>query len=289
MNYPLITYLIYLAVIFLVYFGVIKAVDFLYGHVRKHADTRLFNPTEYLPEEEVQTLRQVFFLIIIALSFTIILYTIISMSMHYFSDYFVFVDIIVSLIICLIIKKETLLEKIVFLSLIPYASTIFAILDVLMLDPVSKALINPLMYYISMVLIVFHLLGYAYVIKEYLGKFIHYTESNGLGISIILLIAIVFFSFILTPLTEGVPLLDALVMVSNAFTSNGYAVLGKSPLGKLNSVVLVWGGYIISGVSTATLATALISKHFHRKFEDMNEKIDQLQKSIDALNDDKKE
>ena len=84
-------------------------------------------------------------------------------------------------------------------------------------------------------------------------------------------------------------MLDALVMVSNAFTSNGYAVLGTSTLGKINSVILVWGGYILSGVGTATLATALISKHFHRKFEDMNEKMDQLQKSIDALNDDKKE
>ena len=78
-------------------------------------------------------------------------------------------------------------------------------------------------------------------------------------------------------------------MVSNAFTSNGYAVLGTSSLGKINSVILVWGGYILSGVGTATLATALISKHFQNKFGDMNEKMDQLQKSIDALNDDIKE
>jgi hypothetical protein len=189
----------------------------------------------------------------------------------------------------MIIKKETAFEKFVFLSLIPYASTVFSLLDVMMIDPSTKVLINPMMYYVSMVFIVFHLIGFAYVIKVYISKFNQYTESNGLGISILLLIGIVFFSFILTPLTEGVDLLDALVMVSNAFTSNGYAVLGTSSLGKINSVILVWGGYILSGVGTATLATALISKHFHRKFEDMNEKMDQLQKSIDALNDDIKE
>ena len=235
------------------------------------------------------TLRQVFFLIVIGMSFTIIIYTLIALSIHSFSNYFVFIDILLSLFVCLIIKKETVFEKIVFLSLIPYASTLFSYLDVLMIDPTTKVLINPIMYYITMIFIVFHLIGFLYVIKTYISKFNQYTESNGLGISILLLIGIVFFSFIFTPLTEGVDLLDALVMVSNAFTSNGYAVLGTTTLGKINSVILVWGGYILSGVGTATLATALISKHFHRKFEDMNEKMDQLQKSIDALNDDIKE
>ena len=200
-----------------------------------------------------------------------------------------FIDILLSLVVCMIIKKETAFEKFVFFSLIPYASTVFSLLDVMMIDPSTKVLINPMMYYVSMVFIVFHLIGFAYVIKVYISKFNQYTESNGLGISILLLIGIVFFSFILTPLTEGVDLLDALVMVSNAFTSNGYAVLGTSSLGKINSVILVWGGYILSGVGTATLATALITKHFQNKFEDMNEKMDQLQKSIDALNDGKKE
>lgn len=285
----LILYLFVLVLIVLIYLGVIKAANIIYSYLRKHRENRLFNPSEYLPEEEIHTLRQVFFLIVIAMSFTIIIYTLIALSIHSFSNYFVFIDILLSLFVCLIIKKETVFEKIVFLSLIPYASTLFSYLDVLMIDPTTKVLINPIMYYITMIFIVFHLIGFLYVIKAYISKFNQYTESNGLGISILLLIGIVFFSFIFTPLTEGVDLLDALVMVSNAFTSNGYAVLGTSTLGKINSVILVWGGYILSGVGTATLATALISKHFHRKFEDMNEKMDQLQKSIDALNDDIKE
>lgn len=284
-----IIYIIYLLVSVFIYLGIIKAVEILYGHLKKYSNNKFFNPVEYLPDEEIHTLRQVFYLIVIAMSFTIIIYTIISLNAHLFSNYFVFVDIVISLLISLIIKKETILEKMVFLSLIPFASTIFSLLDILMIDPATKVLINPVMYYITMVFMVLHLIGYVYVIKVHISKFNHYTESNGLGISILLLIGIVFFSFIFTPLTEGVDLLDALVMVSNAFTSNGYAVLGTSTLGKINSVILVWGGYILSGVGTATLATALISKHFHRKFEDMNEKMDQLQKSIDALNDDIKE
>ena len=113
----------------------------------------------------------------------------------------------------------------------------------------------------------------AYVIKIYYTKFIHYTESNGLGISILLLFGIVSISFISTSFTEGKDLLDSLVMVSNAFTSNGYAVLGNSPIGKLNGIFLVWGGYILSGVGTATLTTALLSKHFNKRFEELEELI----------------
>ena len=62
-------------------------------------------------------------------------------------------------------------------------------------------------------------------------------------------------------------------MVSNAFTSNGYAVLGDSVIGKLNSLFLVWGGYILSGVGTATLTTALLSRHFNKRFEELEELI----------------
>ena len=62
-------------------------------------------------------------------------------------------------------------------------------------------------------------------------------------------------------------------MVSNAFTSNGYAVLGDTPIGKLNSLFLVWGGYILSGVGTATLTAALLSRHFNKRFEELEELI----------------
>ena len=61
--------------------------------------------------------------------------------------------------------------------------------------------------------------------------------------------------------------LDSLVMVSNAFTSNGYAVLGSSIAGKINSIFLVWGGYIISGAGTATLTAAILLRHFNARIK----------------------
>ena len=70
-------------------------------------------------------------------------------------------------------------------------------------------------------------------------------------------------------------------MSSNAFTSNGYAVLGQSVPGKINSLILVWSGFIISGVGTATLTFALSTRHYNKKFEEMNSKIDELKELIE--------
>ena len=114
---------------------------------------------------------------------------------------------------------------------------------------------------------------FIYFIKVYYDRFKEYTESNGLGITIILLFVLVFVSFFITQIDEGVNPLDALVMVSNAFTSNGYAVLGSSIPGKINSVFLVWGGYILSGVGTATLTAAILVRHFNHKFDELEELI----------------
>ena len=94
-----------------------------------------------------------------------------------------------------------------------------------------------------------------------------------MGIAIILLFLIVFFSFLATQVAEGANALDSLVMVSNAFTSNGYAVLGNSIAGKLDAIVLVWAGYILSGVGTATLTAAILTRHFNSKFEELEELI----------------
>ena len=72
-------------------------------------------------------------------------------------------------------------------------------------------------------------------------------------------------------------------MVSNAFTSNGYAVLGSYIIGKINSVFLVWGGYLLSGVGTATLTAAILKKHHDVKNKELYDKIDNLDKKIDNL------
>ena len=108
-----------------------------------------------------------------------------------------------------------------------------------------------------------HIPVFIYFIKVYYDKFSDYTESHGLSLTIILLFVIVFISFLVTQLVEGVNPLDSMVMVSNAFTSNGYAILGHSIPGKINSIFLVWGGYIISGTATASLTAAILLRHFN--------------------------
>ncbi|WP_406532197.1 hypothetical protein [Methanobrevibacter sp.] len=67
-------------------------------------------------------------------------------------------------------------------------------------------------------------------------------------------------------------------MVSNAFTSNGYAILGNSTVGKINSIILVWGGYLLSGVGTATLASAILIRHFNSRFEKLEKMIEENNK-----------
>ena len=64
-------------------------------------------------------------------------------------------------------------------------------------------------------------------------------------------------------------------MVSNAFTSNGYTVLGNSIVGKINSIFLVWGGYIISGAGTATLTAALLLRRFNKRFKELERLIEE--------------
>lgn len=241
------------------FFGLYLVSSYIIKYLKRNRHKRLLNSTEYLPKEETQTLKQVFYLIIITLCFVDILYSLVFWSSDDFYRHFIFYDLLVSLIACLAIKKDTLTEKIIIIFLIPLSSLLHSTLD----DPAI----------LLVILLAVHFIGLAYVIKVYYGKFIHFTESNGLGISILLLFGLVFVSFIFTSFAEGKNLLDSLVMVSNAFTSNGYAVLGDTPIGKLNSLFLVWGGYILSGVGTATLTTALLSRHFNKRFEELEELI----------------
>ena len=128
---------------------------------------------------------------------------------------------------------------------------------------------------------ILHIIVYAYFMKIYYYKFKEYTETNSLGITIILLFAIIFFSFINTTIVENTDPLNALVMVSNAFTSNGYAVLGNSSLGKLNSLLLVWGGYVLSGVGTATLTAAILLRKSHKSEKELNKRLDKLESMLE--------
>lgn len=104
-----------------------------------------------------------------------------------------------------------------------------------------------------------------------------------IGLTILLLFALLFISLFITIYSEGVSVIDAVVMISNAFTSNGYTILGITRIGEVDSLILVWGGYILSGVGTATLTAAILSRYFSRNNKQFENKIELLEKQNNGL------
>lgn len=259
MDFGSLTIIIQILIIMAV-FGIFVAVGtFIYKKLKSNSSlmsNRLLNPLEYLPEEEVLTLRQVYFLIMIIVFAVLVLYLIIFGEAETFHT-IITIDVIVSLFLAIQLEKKSLKDWIILLLLVPYGSLAF--------------MLNLNNYIV--LLNFFHALIFIYFIKIYFSKFMEYTESNGLGITIMLLFAIVFVSFFVTIFVEGVSPLDAIVMVSNSFTSNGYAVLGHSAVGKVNSIILVWSGFILSGAGTATLAAAIVIRHIDKDLDDLEELI----------------
>ena len=228
----------------------------------KNSSIRILNINEYFPEEEIHSLKQIFFLIMMGLFFINILYSLVCID----SDliYLSIFDIVLSLYLAIHLDRSSWKNKILLVLLVPYGSLTYIVFG------------STLVGLIDLI----HVPIFIYFIKVYFDKFREYTESNGLGIAVILLFAIVFISFLATQVAENVNPLDALVMVSNAFTSNGYAVLGHTIPGKINSLVLVWGGYLLSGVGTATLTGAILMAHFNRRLDNVNKKLDNLEELI---------
>jgi hypothetical protein len=172
---------------------------------------------------------------------------------------FAFIEIVFSIYLASKLEEKSVSNVILFFILIPFGSIDFFITG------------GSLVTLFDLV----HMFAFIYYIKVFYFKFMEYTESNGLGIAIILLFGIIFISFFTTVFAEGVAPLDAISMVSNAFTSNGYAILGKTSVGKFNSLFLVWGGYVISGVATASLTAAILIKHFNKRVEKLERIIEE--------------
>lgn len=255
--------IIYEFVIAILIFGLlVVAGKFIYKKL-KDSKSRVLNPLEYFPEEEVQTLRQVFYLVMMLIFFVFILYIIVVPGNDFMGV--AVVQLLVSLYIAFTLDYSSWKNRILFFLLIPYESIALIVFN-------ESIVLLPI-YAI-------HVLVYAYLIKVYYGKFRHYTETNSLGITIILLFSIIFVSFIVTCFAENVDPLNSLVMVSNAFTSNGYAILGNTGVGKLTAIVLVWGGYTISGVGTATLTVAILSRHYKKRENELNKRLDELESLI---------
>ena len=253
-------FLIQVVVEVLLFFILLFIGMFAYNKL-KNSSSKLLNPQEYFPDEEIHSLRQVFILIMMGLFFINILYslTFTDNDLIYFAIY----DILLSLYVAIKLDKSSLKNKVLVVLLIPFGALTYMIFG------------NSLVGILDLI----HVPVYIYLMKVYYDKFRQYTESNGLGLTIILLFAMIFISFLFTQVVEDVNPLDSLVMVSNAFTSNGYAVLGHSIPGKLNALILVWGGYLLSGVGTATLTAAILMAHF-------NKRLDKLEEMIKKNNDD---
>lgn len=252
--------------VIIVYLVLILVIDFIY----KNTDIKTYkilNPQEYLPDEEIHSLRQVFYLIMMGLFFVNILYLLMTIGSDVY--YLALFDIALSIYVAITLDKTSLKNKILAILLIPFGSLTYVLFG------------NTLVGLLDFI----HVPVYMYLIKIYFDKFREYTESNGLGIAILLLFTIVFVSFLFTQFAESVNPLDSLVMVSNAFTSNGYAILGKTIPGKIDAVILVWSGYLLSGVGTATLASAILIRHFNNKIEEYDDRLNQIDSKLDELKD----
>ena len=229
---------------------------FIYGKIKSITDKHV-NINELLPEDEVHTLKQVFYLIMMALCVVNIFYTftIAEIDMLYLMIF----DIVLSLYLAITLDMSSRKNYLILLLLIPYGSIAYPLFG------------------LSLVIIIdiIHIFIFAYFAKIYFNKFMEYTNSNGLGITIILLFIIIFGGFFVAQYSEGANALDSLVIVSNEFTGNGYAVFGETIPGKLNSLLLVWGGYVISGASAATLTAAILTRHFKKKFAELKKLIDE--------------
>lgn len=255
-----------LILVLIVYLVLILVINFIYKNI-DFKSYKLLNPQEYFPDEEIHTLRQIFYLIMMGLFFINILYLLMTIGTDVY--YLSLFDIVLSLYVAVTLDKTSLKNKILAILLIPLGSLTYIIFG------------NTLVGLLDFI----HVPVYMYLIKIYFDKFREYTKSNGLGIAILLLFTIVFVSFLFTQFAESVNPLDSLVMVSNAFTSNGYAVLGKTIPGKIDGVILVWSGYLLSGVGTATLASAIIIRHYSNKIEEYDEKINKMDAKLDELKD----
>lgn len=270
-----INYLVFQIIVSLLIFGII----FLIGYALKdriiHKVNFFLNPHEYLPDEQIKTLKQFYYLILILILFLSIVNFFFDndIIMHNSPEFYVFnsvLDIIISIYIGISIYDGSKKSKILIVFLIPLASIAFLLFGESIIEYWDFIRIPALLY----------------LMKMFYDKFKTFTTLHNLGKSIFLLFSIIFISFIITLFVENKDPLNALVMVSNAFTSNGYSITGESVIGKIDSIILVWSGYIISGAATATLSAAILIRHFNRKLNRYDEKFENLENMIKDLKDD---
>lgn len=245
-----------LVIVMIIFLGLTVIGEFIYKIIKNNYINNI-DMNNYLPEDEIHTLKQVFYLILMALCLVNIFYSFVGEGKE-FMYFFPIFDILLSLYFAIQLDKSLTKNKIIWILLVPYGALSFVLFDV------------TIVLYISII----HVIVFIYMAKLNYDKFMKYTNSNGLGISIVLLFLIIFLSFFITQYSEEVNALDSLVMISNQFTGNGYGIFGNTVLGKLNSLLLVWGGYALSGVSASTLTAAILMKYFRKRFKEIEKLIE---------------
>ncbi len=243
---------------------------YLFEHYKE-----IMNPKEFLPKEEIFSLKQVHYLILILFIYICIINFFFDRFFTVSNELFLInslIDIIVSTYIVVAFYDCSLRSRIASIFLMPLASISALVFGATLLGYWDFIRIPTLLY---MVVLLYH-------------RFLDYTDENGLEKLILILVSIIFTCLVLTILLENQNPINSLAMTSNAFTSNGYAVLGDTLGGILTSTFLVWSGYILSGVGTATLAAAIVHRNSKKKFEKLEEKIDNLERIITQQQDENK-
>lgn len=242
--------------------------------VKKYS-LKLLNPNEFFPDEEILSLKQVNYLLLILVIYVCIINVFYEIFYTVSPEILLInsiIDIFVSLYVVMTFYDSSKRSKILILFLMPLASISTIIFGGTLLEFWDFIRIPALLYVVV----------YSY------RKFLEFTEENNLEKLILLLVSIIFTCLLFTILLENQNPINSLAMVSNAFTSNGYAILGDSVGGVLTSTLLVWSGYIISGVATATLAAAIVNRNSKKKYKNLEEKIDNLEKLIVQYQDENK-
>ncbi len=257
---------------FLIEFLLFVILMFVGIYLKKIPKIRFFNIGEYFPKDEIHTLTQVAYLALMTACFVNVMYTLIYVNIN--TTYFAILNFSLSLFIAITIDKSTFVRKLFIVVLVPYGALTYLLFN------------SPLIGLVNFIQVPV----FIYLIKHYYDKFMDYTESHGLGISIVLLFTIIFVSFLITSIIENKNPLDAIVMVSNTFATNGYTVYGTSDIGKVNNLVLAWMSVILPAVGTATLTSAILTRHYNKKLKDyddkldiLNNKFDEFQKSMDEM------
>ncbi|MDO5849872.1 MAG: hypothetical protein Q4P14_01530 [Methanobacteriaceae archaeon] len=229
------------------------------------------NPERFLPLDERYYLDQIF---LIFCAIFCIIGGILSFYLVGSTNFIevCFFNIVTVTIFILYLAEKSILKFILCLLLVPAASLIYVIYS----KDVSLLLIP-------------NYIGILIAGCYFVYKFIKFTRMNNLELTVLIFAFIITISMIVTTLGEKASLVDSMVMVSNAFTSNGYTVLGDTYWGKIDSILLVWGGYLLSGVGTATLAAGIISHRFNKQINSKENELSELKEEVNGLTNEIKE